>query len=423
MLFAPLNLSNEDGMERRGLVESTAVFLIAGAWLFYLATWTGFRVGKPVYTRDNLVFDMDVPTVAQTLLHEADPQFKSRHRLGRPIWGPVGAALKSLSSPLVGPENARSVAARLLMAFWGGIGFASLWHLARGRGLPLSVRLLLFASYAVFTSQILCSVPEFYGISAGILSLSFAIYCSRLNLLWKAAILSTLTIIGSGTTTTVGAVPAACLALSIIFAYLPPETARKWVLSAIVAGTCLVVIGVGILAIGPYRNSIRDTIDGKGVGIGTHYRLLRNPEIVPGFVLRGLIHPAVGTHPEIFDGPTKRPTFNNSIWNQADKLALAGQVAWVVLLVWGTIASLGSGFQNFESLLLIGWIAGNLALHNIWGNEFFLYSPHWSWALFSLVILGAGRIPAVVLWSAGIVMIAGGISEILTIEELLRSLS
>ena len=46
--------------------------------MFVLATWTGFRIGKPVHTRDNLVFDLDVPTVARTLLNEADPKFKSR---------------------------------------------------------------------------------------------------------------------------------------------------------------------------------------------------------------------------------------------------------------------------------------------------------------------------------------------------------
>jgi len=33
--------------------------------------------------------------------------------------------------------------------------------------------------------------------------------------------------------------------------------------------------------------------------------------------------------------------------------------------------------------------------HNVWGDELFLYAPHWSWALMALVILGARRVPLV----------------------------
>lgn len=408
---------------RRVLLELLAVFLVAGAWMFVLATWTGFRIGRPVHTRDNLVFDLDVPTVARTLLNEADPKFKSRHRLARPIWGPVGATLKNIFGRFVDADQARSIASRLIMAVAGGIGFASLWFVAQRQRLSLSIRLLLFAMFAVFSTQILCSLPEFYGISASLLSLSFAVYCSKLRLRWKAAALAALTVIGAGTTTTVGAVPAACLALSVLFAYLPPDRARRWVVVTTIAGTCLVTLAVGALAMGPYRKALRETAAGKGVGIGSHYRILCNPELTPGFALRGLIHPAVGTNPEIDEGPTNRPTFNRSIWNQTDRIALAGQLAWLVLLVWGAVSSLRNGLQQFESLLLVGWIAANLALHNIWGNEFFLYSPHWAWALFGLVILGANRVPTAALWTAGLLVIAGGVSELLTVEGLFRVLS
>lgn len=423
MSTASVDPSISTSSRRRASIELLVVFFLAAAWMFVLATWTGFRIGRPVHTRDNLVFDLDVPTVARTLLNEADPKFKSRHRLARPIWGPVGATLKTVLSRVVDTEQARSIATRLMMAVAGGIGFASLWFVAQRQRLTLSIRLLLFVMFAVFSTQILCSVPEFYGISASLLSLTFAVYCSNLRLPWKAAALAALTLIGAGTTTTVGAVPAACLALSVLFAYLPPDRARKWVVVATIAGTCLATLAVGALAMGPYRKAIRETAAGKGVGIGSHYRILCNPELTPGFALRGLIHPAVGTNPEIEEGPTNRPTFNRSIWNQTDRIALAGQLAWLVLLVWGTVSSLRNGLQHFEAMLLVGWIAANLALHNIWGNEFFLYSPHWAWALFGLVILGAQRIPTVALWITGLLVIAGGISELLMIEQLFRVLS
>jgi len=423
MSTAQENLSPATGSRRRAIVELLAVFLVAGAWMFVLATWTGFRIGRPVHTRDNLVFDLDVPTVARTLLNEVDPKFKSRHRLARPIWGPVGATLKTVANQFVDAEQARSIAARLLMAVAGGVGFASLWFVAQRRALSFPIRLLLFAMYGVFSTQVLCSVPEFYGISAGLLSLSFAVYCSNLRLPWKVAALAVLTVVGAGTTTTVGAVAAAGLALSIIFAYLPADKARKWVVVTTIAGLCLVTVALGALAMGPYRKAIRETAAGKGVGISSHYRILSNPELTPGFALRGLIHPAVGTNPEIYEGPTFRPTFNRSIWNQTDRIALAGQIAWLSLLAWGTISSFRNGLQRFESLMLVGWIAANLALHNIWGNEYFLYSPHWAWALFGLVILGANRIPSPALWITGLLVIAGGISELLTIEGLFRVLS
>ena len=39
--------------------------------------------------------------------------------------------------------------------------------------------------------------------------------------------------------------------------------------------------------------------------------------------------------------------------------------------------------------LPLGWVLFSAVFHNIWGDELLLFSPHWSWALMALVILGA----------------------------------
>ena len=61
-----------------------------------------------------------------------------------------------------------------------------------------------------------------------------------------------------------------------------------------------------------------------------------------------------------------------------------------------SIATIGT-FSNpvsrpFGSALLI-WLCFNAVLHNVWGDEYFLYSTHWPWALMALLMLGLSKTP------------------------------
>jgi hypothetical protein len=66
-----------------------------------------------------------------------------------------------------------------------------------------------------------------------------------------------------------------------------------------------------------------------------------------------------------------------------------GAIAWIVLLLTCMYKALRDERTRAYMWLPLGWLLFNFVLHNMWGDEFVLYSPHWSWALMGIVILGA----------------------------------
>jgi hypothetical protein len=68
----------------------------------------------------------------------------------------------------------------------------------------------------------------------------------------------------------------------------------------------------------------------------------------------------------------------------------------------------------------MAWIGFNLVFHNLWGDEFFLYSPHWVWALLTLVMLGIGRLRLRFAVPLVAFIVIGQITTLLTIGDMLR---
>jgi hypothetical protein len=65
--------------------------------------------------------------------------------------------------------------------------------------------------------------------------------------------------------------------------------------------------------------------------------------------------------------------------------------AWLVLLgcAW---KAMRSGTAASLLKLLACWIVLNVAFHVAWGDEPFLYTPHWAFALFFVALLGARQL-------------------------------
>lgn len=61
----------------------------------------------------------------------------------------------------------------------------------------------------------------------------------------------------------------------------------------------------------------------------------------------------------------------------------------------------------------------NLLFHNMWGDEFFLFSPHWSWALMLVVLLGSRGLPVWTVAPAALLMLPGQLSTLDAIRRLL----
>jgi hypothetical protein len=72
--------------------------------------------------------------------------------------------------------------------------------------------------------------------------------------------------------------------------------------------------------------------------------------------------------------------------------------------------------------LPLGWLLFNVVLHNIWGDEFVLYSPHWSWALMAIVILGARDLSRRFIAAIVVPVVASQIYTLFAIKQALQTI-
>jgi hypothetical protein len=80
-------------------------------------------------------------------------------------------------------------------------------------------------------------------------------------------------------------------------------------------------------------------------------------------------------------------------FGQYSAIQWIGVVAWAALLAFCIWRAVSEPQSRRWTLWLLAWITFNLVFHNLWGDEFFLYSPHWAWAMFGVVAIAAKRLP------------------------------
>jgi hypothetical protein len=119
-------------------------------------------------------------------------------------------------------------------------------------------------------------------------------------------------------------------------------------------------------------------------------RLIRHPLQAGIYSMLALVFPVVGPTPHVlrypgFDMVSYEPwQFTSYSWMQA-----VAVVAWSTLLFGCGFKALKDDRTRPYAALLVIWLLFNVVLHNMWGDEFLLYSPNWAWALMGLVVLGA----------------------------------
>jgi hypothetical protein len=74
-------------------------------------------------------------------------------------------------------------------------------------------------------------------------------------------------------------------------------------------------------------------------------------------------------------------------------------------------------------MVLTLWVLFNALLHNVWGDEFFLYSPHWAWALMAVVMLGVRRAWPGWVVAVTLAIIPGQLQTISQIRDALATIS
>jgi hypothetical protein len=311
------------------------------------------------------------------------------------------------------------VAVRLLLAMLTAVGYSLLaaaafsrdanrWNVAAVLGLGL-----------LATSMTLVVVPEFYGLSHGILAIGAGVALWRGSVAIRVVVLLILTFLAGGTTITNGFLPFGLAVVVTVSHFTLPQWFLRRLPRLMALLIALVIVSATLLALGPFRRLIQETRAGVGVGKATHYRWITQPAQAVRFSINGLIFPIIGPAPSVEYNARPQLTYHSRSVLDLSVLQAIAASALVVLLGLAVVSSWRLAADRLLIVVLSGWVLANLIAHNFWGYEMMLYAPHYSFALLVILWLGSARLSA-----ATVVPLAGmiAIGQVQTLIQIIGAL-
>lgn len=360
--------------------------LAATAWFLFLSGWFNVQSGAALTVRRNVMFHSDASLWFELLTwDDFEPQRAFRyfsHGFMYVLWRPITRCLTWLLRWFATDATAPLLAARLLMASAAGASVGAMIYLAiRRRVAPISCACLWMMAVG-FTTNVIVVMTEHFGFSAAMLTVTFVAF----NFAAESRRASIVALVGAiaatGTTITNGAF--------VVLGLLQIKGAARW------KGPIALLLGTaGLLAlvVGLWMDeSIRQYVTGV-----LHISRLYELDSVASQVLPSFIYPAVGPEPIVRSvDPIREPRLMVSYTPfGATRYTLvqgAAALAWLVLFVQASIKAFSDPETRTAARVLTSWILFSIVLTLTWGDEWFLYSPQWAWALMTMVILGARHI-------------------------------
>jgi hypothetical protein len=424
---------NRVRVTRRAVIAALTAWALALVWFVTLSGWLGVRPHSVLLVRQNVLFNSDTNTWVDVMVHEQAPSASARviHPLDARLWRAPALALRYALQLVVPPEYAAVLATQLLVAFVAAIGVGALACLAVTLGLTSSQCVCLFGVYLLFTSSSTIALPEYFGISNGLLTIAFVVPILVSDRRISVTVLAALVPLCAGTTLTNAAYPIAALyqwglrstmlrrAVLVAALLMVPIAvflfidSRKVVLLYTDADKDIAsrVAVVPRYVPGATRWYLKTTKIHGHVADYLNLRLFEHPLDAADYALFAIAAPAVGPTPAVrttkgadmitYESGQPLHWNPNGFFVGADVshvrqylgVQALGGVLWLSLLAMCLYRALRHPDTRRLVWLPAGWVVFNLLFHNVWGDELFLYAPHWSWALMALVILGARELP------------------------------
>lgn len=407
------------------MAASTSVLAASLLTLGLLAWYLGITPGSVFARENNVLFNADTNFFWQLL---TDPKHWSQRLLAHPLiaqfWGRVGAGLAGILKFAWSADDARFLAATGMVCAVAAAGFACLAACA-SRLNPKRWNLLLLAPVCLlFTSNTIIVQPDHFGLSFGLLAAATLLLLPGVGGATRAALLIVAGILVGGTTITNGLYPA--LVAAIVYRdHLTWANAKRlrYGILAVATMSALVLVSTALRQPTPILSKISET-GGSLVKYYLRGQVINDPLGAIRYAGSGLLYPAVGPRLNLWASPffpEEPPTssYESSHLSDYPPLSAVAACAWVALLAassWVLVRS--PDLRNF-SLALFGWIAFNLLFHNLWGDEFFLFTPHWSWALMLIVLLGSRGLPT---WSVALAAALIAPGQLATLDAIRRFL-
>ena len=386
-----MNPEQPDAPGRRGLLLALVVMFLATIWMLALSRYFLDCSHGLLFSRQDVLFESDAANFLNRMASEKwmTPfhSFAIVHPLAAYFWKSIALAQSYLFDLIMPRQMAALNAVRIVIAGVAGAGIGCLALLAIRNGVGLMKLIPLLAMYFFFTANTITSLPDHFGLSSGLLSINFAILVLRKHSPSNLILLTLMAALVTGTTITNFALPVLCLLFALHqakdFRGIPWWKYRIPLAAAFV----LVAIFCGALVMERYA--------GDFVTQFRNNRFVESPARAVVYVFAGILYPAVGpVAPVVFQQDRSFAMLSYEPLNllQYDPVQTIGAIAWLVLLAVSVRSALKERTARPYVYLLLIWIGFNLIFHNLWGDEFFLFTPHWSWALISLVFFGARNV-------------------------------
>ena len=398
-----------------GVLRIAAVIgLVAVIWFMFLSGWLKATPGSVMTQRQNVLFNSDMNIWLDRMVGNAVSPEKAVHPLEIAFWRPPVRAVQHLLEFVMPATYAGIFAARLVVAIvhGGGVGFLAFLALRVGVKLPQCI--LLFIIYLLFTSNATASLPEHFGISNGLLSVAFVAPIFLADAAVRTGFLVIMVVLCGGTTITNALYPVAAL-----WQYFFKSMRARLMVLAVAAPLAIVV------AVFLYMKSY---VIHHFVNDYSTFRLLHDPVRAVVYGVYTFLSPAVGPTPRIMREPgwdmvSYEPAHDVLRFSYYLGLQAIGAIAWFVLLFTCLAKAIRDETARLYVWLPLGWVLFSAVFHNIWGDELLLFSPHWSWALMALVILGARELSINFVAAAFVPIVVSQIYTFLKIKTALETIT
>src|SRR5271165_5516729 len=388
--------------------------LAAVIWFMLLSGWMKSVPGSVVSKRQNVLFNSDTNIWLDRIIGNAKSPEQLIHPLEIILWRPPCRALQHLLEVFMPPEDAGVLAARLLVAIIHRMGVGFLEFIAMRNGVKIPQCILLFIIYLLFTSNSTAALPEHFGISNGLLSIAFVVPILLASVEMRTVFLAIMVIFCGGTTITNALYPLAAL-LQYSF-----KSTRARV--AVLAAAIPVGLG-GFLFLYTKSYTMHHFVSAYAT-----FRLLHDPLRACVYAIYAVVCPAIGPTPRVMPLPgwemvSYEPAHDVLRLKYYFGPQAIGAIAWIVLLVKCTLKGLQEERTRFYVWLPLGWVLFSIVLHNLWGDELLLFSPHWSWALMALVVLGARDLSIKFTATVFVPLVVSQIYTLFTIKSALETIT
>jgi hypothetical protein len=385
--------------------------LIAFVWLIGLSSWLGFTPAQPLATRSDVLFDADAGNVARGLLRPTLPGWGRRfvHPLEALAWRPLARTLRFGLDRAGFGAHANTLAPQVLVAAIAAVGFGALFLLGRELGTPVSVCWLLLVPCLLATANVVSAVPDHFGITSGLLAASCALRETARRPRQRTASWVVAAAAAGNTITN-----AAFLAIAVT-----RDVARSRRTVAFYGLGAIAVFAAGILAVA----RVSDSVDAY-VGSIANSRVVNAPLSVVAYAAATFVLPILGPIPSLIRlrRGDLMVTYEPLDVGRYENGQLAGLAVWVVLFLVALTRMLREPRTRALAAVLVSWVLFNAVFHNVWGAEYFLYSPHWAWALMAIAMSGLKDVRARWLALALVPLVAAQAWTLLAIRDAVASI-